>query len=189
MDGFTEQDTDGGSSDTATRPVCLQCKAPRGPGARFCNRQCERAYRHERKRLTVASKCEGCGVDFYPLADAVRRGSGKFCSGTCFAAHAKATGKFAGVNNPRWLGGVSTDNMRYRARQKQRHPEHEAARRAVQHALRSGALVRQPCEVCGAAKAEGHHDDYNKPLEVRWLCRQHHREHHSTAGCARGKVT
>lgn len=46
-------------------------------------------------------------------------------------------------------------------------------------ALRRGALVRQPCEVCGAA-AEMHHDDYTKPTAVRWLCRAHHLAWHAT---------
>jgi len=39
-------------------------------------------------------------------------------------------------------------------------------------------LERQPCEVCGARPAEAHHDDYSRPLEVRWLCKRHHAEHH-----------
>lgn len=45
---------------------------------------------------------------------------------------------------------------------------------AVRDALRIGALKRQPCEECGA-KAEAHHDDHAKPLDVKWLCRHHHR--------------
>ena len=45
--------------------------------------------------------------------------------------------------------------------------------------IRSGKLIRQPCEVCGTnEKVEAHHDDYTKPLEVRWLCKKHHAEHH-----------
>lgn len=38
---------------------------------------------------------------------------------------------------------------------------------------RRGKLVERPCQVCGA-KAEMHHHDYSKPLEVEWLCRLHH---------------
>ena len=44
---------------------------------------------------------------------------------------------------------------------------------------RRGILVKEPCEVCGSHETEKHHDDYDKPLEVRWLCRQHHLEHHN----------
>jgi endogenous inhibitor of DNA gyrase (YacG/DUF329 family) len=35
----------------------------------------------------------------------------------------------------------------------------------------------KPCEVCGK-KGERHHDNYDRPLEVRWLCRTHHSEVH-----------
>ena len=45
---------------------------------------------------------------------------------------------------------------------------------AVQRALSSGALEKQACEVCGAAKVDAHHDRYDEPLNVRWLCRSHH---------------
>lgn len=48
----------------------------------------------------------------------------------------------------------------------------------VRNAIRTGKLNKQPCEVCGDAKAEAHHDDYNRPLEVRWLCKKHHSEWH-----------
>ena len=46
--------------------------------------------------------------------------------------------------------------------------------------IRQGRLVRQPCEQCGnSEKIHAHHDDYTKPLEIRWLCAPcHHRHHH-----------
>jgi hypothetical protein len=49
---------------------------------------------------------------------------------------------------------------------------------SVRNALVKGSLVRGVCEVCGVPKVEAHHEDYNKPLKVRWLCRKHHREWH-----------
>jgi hypothetical protein len=52
------------------------------------------------------------------------------------------------------------------------------ARIAFAQALKRGKIQRQPCERCGAEPAEGHHPDYSKPLEVRWLCVQHHIEQH-----------
>lgn len=48
----------------------------------------------------------------------------------------------------------------------------------VAYAIKTGEIVPRSCEVCGATKAQAHHDDYNKPLEVRWLCREHHEEWH-----------
>ena len=41
-----------------------------------------------------------------------------------------------------------------------------------------GKLVPKPCEACGATRAEKHHEDYRKPLQVRWLCVKCHRERH-----------
>lgn len=57
-----------------------------------------------------------------------------------------------------------------------KHPERYKARYIVSNAIRDGRLARQPCEVCGAKRSQAHHADYSKPLEVRWLCFQCHRE-------------
>lgn len=42
---------------------------------------------------------------------------------------------------------------------------------------RRGLLVPKPCEVCGSPDVEKHHDDYRRPLDVRWFCREHHLSH------------
>ena len=33
---------------------------------------------------------------------------------------------------------------------------------------------KQGCEVCGSETVDAHHDRYDEPLNVRWLCRRHH---------------
>lgn len=63
-------------------------------------------------------------------------------------------------------------------RQREKYPEKYQARQEVLKALRKGLLIKKPCEKCGAEKVEAHHDDYKKPLSVRWLCRDHHDELH-----------
>lgn len=59
-----------------------------------------------------------------------------------------------------------------------------SAHSLVYKSLKSGQIVREPCEVCGSAKVHAHHDDYSKPLSVRWLCPLHHKRHHANAEAA-----
>lgn len=45
-------------------------------------------------------------------------------------------------------------------------------------AVKRGILKKQPCVYCGEKKAQKHHPDYTKPLEVIWLCSIHHKQLH-----------
>lgn len=56
-------------------------------------------------------------------------------------------------------------------------PERKNAQAKVFRALQNGKILRQPCFVCGD-KAEAHHPDYSRPLDVVWLCSSHHRQAH-----------
>jgi ribosomal protein S27AE len=60
-------------------------------------------------------------------------------------------------------------------------PKRERANGLVYRAVKSGKLKKPThCENCGEAKRlVGHHDDYDKPLDVRWLCLSCHRRFHS----------
>ena len=55
------------------------------------------------------------------------------------------------------------------------------ARRAVRTEIEAGRMVRGPCEVCGDDNTQAHHDDYDKPLEIRWLCPVDHAAIHAKA--------
>lgn len=61
-----------------------------------------------------------------------------------------------------------------------RFPERAKARNAVSNATRDGRLEKLPCFVCGE-RAEAHHPDYSRPLDVVWLCVHHHKQAHAIA--------
>lgn len=45
--------------------------------------------------------------------------------------------------------------------------------------LRRGYIKKSKfCELCRETKTEGHHEDYNKPAKINWLCKLHHVQHH-----------
>jgi len=61
------------------------------------------------------------------------------------------------------------------------------AQNLLETAIQQGVIQRKThCESCGdtgtfkdgRTKIQGHHDDYNKPLDVRWLCQKCHHEWH-----------
>lgn len=65
----------------------------------------------------------------------------------------------------------------------ERNPKKKAASTAVGNAVRDGKMTKKPCEICGSTKrTHGHHDDYDKVYDVRWLCPQHHRDWHKEHG-------
>jgi len=62
---------------------------------------------------------------------------------------------------------------------REKYPEKHKAHNKVITALRNGSLIKLPCETCGE-KAHAHHDNYNNPLNVKWLCHLHHMELHKS---------
>lgn len=44
--------------------------------------------------------------------------------------------------------------------------------------IKRGKVKKEACEKCGSMFVEAHHEDYSKPLQVRWLCRRCHLEEH-----------
>ncbi len=76
-----------------------------------------------------------------------------------------------GEDNHFWRGGIYAD---------------KPVQHIVEKAIRKGVLVPLDCEHCGERyrfkdgrnAVQAHHDDYNKPLEVKWLCQKCHYEWH-----------
>ena len=75
----------------------------------------------------------------------------------------------------------SAGKFRAQAKWQSANPKATWAHAALRSGLKRGLLERRPCEVCGDEPADGHHDDYSRPLDVRWLCRKHHKALHRQA--------
>ena len=52
------------------------------------------------------------------------------------------------------------------------------AHNKVSRAIKNGLLKKQPCIRCGEQKSLAHHEDYDKPLEIMWLCQPCHKQRH-----------
>lgn len=78
---------------------------------------------------------------------------------------------------------IAARDARERDRRRNEEPRRKMmhrARTAVSNAIRDGRMQRGECEVGGDCRGpvQAHHDDYSRPLDVRWLCKGHHDQHH-----------
>jgi hypothetical protein len=89
------------------------------------------------------------------------------------------------ATDKRWKKENAEQLERHVKRYRQRFPEKVRARHKVRNAVRDGRLTKPDrCEDCGRSSStrelHAHHDDYSKPMEVRWLCPScHGKEHRS----------
>jgi hypothetical protein len=54
----------------------------------------------------------------------------------------------------------------------------QKAHNAVSGAIKKGILIREPCCRCNETKSLAHHEDYDRPLDVMWLCQPCHKQRH-----------
>lgn len=156
----------------------------------FCSRLCSS---RSRKPVTLAfRRCTKCRMEKPNTTEYfLPRDKGGSISSICRPCErlrnlvrsrdkdwAKAKYEKQKVRNIALYGTAINPKMRAgKIRYRKKHPERHRAHVLVQQSIARGKLNRLPCEVCGA-NAQAHHDDYSRPLDVRWLCRFHHYEHH-----------
>jgi ribosomal protein S27AE len=71
----------------------------------------------------------------------------------------------------------------YQKEYRAKFPVKHKARTMVGNAIRDKKLFTEPCAKCGSTKnIHAHHDDYAKPLNVRWLCSACHSQWHRDNG-------
>lgn len=79
--------------------------------------------------------------------------------------------------DPEWVK-LETEKNIARFRDNQLEKMKRDCRDETRRLIRKGLLIQKPCEVCGLEDSQSHHDDYQDPINIRWLCSWHHAEHH-----------
>lgn len=66
----------------------------------------------------------------------------------------------------------------YAKKYQKNHRKEHLANVKLNQALVKGKIKKLPCAICQTEKAIAHHPNYNKPLEVIWLCKSCHEKLH-----------
>ena len=116
--------------------------------------------------------CEHCGLGFKSA-----KRSRRFCSKSC-----SNLGQPRG-NSIKRLDGTfydrNSERIKSALRERYRDDPEFRARVLARVAARKAYPEPSPCESCGAERADRHHNDYSKPLDIRWLCRKCHIAEHA----------
>lgn len=154
-----------------------------------------------RNRTRVPTACIVCGVVRMLRTDALSKYCRK-CSavfGGLAPKPSMRTGQYANClrcGNSYWkhkceptkrFCSASCANLARKAPKEEKDKKIKA-RSLANIALSKGEIEKKPCEVCNTIPAEMHHDDYGKPLEIRWLCFKHHTALHVARGDLKSKV-
>lgn len=136
----------------------------------------------------MLKKCSCCGVEKPHSAFQIRNMSKDGLTASCKAC-LKERDRIRDQDPKRkvlkeiYVKGKGKDKAdAAKRRYKEKNPKKRSVHIITGNAIRDGKILKQPCEVCGGAKVVAHHDDYDKPLEVRWLCQAHHTQWHKENG-------
>ena len=134
--------------------------------------------------MKTCSRCGGSKpVDGFHRNRTKRDGRADWCR-QCASEHQRSDAGHAAQGRYNRSAKGKTRKARADQLTRARYPEKVKAHQAVKRAVKAGKLERPDvCSRCGgggkpkrngAAAIEAHHPDYNKPLEVEWLCRECH---------------
>ena len=145
---------------------CKSCEGHFGANAFYASNQsmCKECVK-ERVRANRAKK-----IDYYRSYDRKRYRDFE---------HRKEAARKSAMSD-----AAKAARARATARSKIDEPQKWIARGAVRSALRGGKLKRgTECFFCGSGtRIEAHHHDYDKPLDVFWLCSKCHGKLHTING-------
>lgn len=133
-------------------------------------------------RKRTKKVCVVCSTEFMARCDSPGRVCSKSCRNSLGGKAVLGVSKNSGTLNGNYRGKkAKTPQYKLDAvnRWEEKNPEKRRAQDLAVYAVRKGLLIRQPCFICGSThNIHGHHENYDKPLEIIWLCSFHHRARH-----------
>ncbi len=113
----------------------------------------------------MPTACINCGASLH-------RKSENYCSEKCAELYAKSN-----LDNPPSF----LSKWKLRKNKEQSDPIaviRKNARRKSNELVKKGKIKKESCVVCGDTNTLIHHEDYDNPFRIIWLCEFHHKEYH-----------
>lgn len=163
------------ASHQKLKALCLHCgveflpkpaDVAKGCG-KFCSRTCATSHRYPSSPLAQLTREERQELGRRGATEGHRRGTGRQVT---VEEGRAAVAKYAPLA---WEKRRTTEPWPRLSKTKLARRAYDA----VRSALKSGRLVRpDSCQSCGTTerRIDAHHDDYEKPLDVKWVCRSCH---------------
>lgn len=120
---------------------------------------------HKGYNSSTKYNCDNCGKEAWEKNCHYIKKVRHFCGRDCYTDFRKY--KLPKEEHHRYGTGLELSEVKKRAK----------ARSILNHYLRDKKITRPKCQICGE-KSEAHHDNYDNPLDVKWLCFKHHRLYH-----------
>ena len=169
-------------------PVCGKVFTPRKSqlqcgGGKHCSLACLGISRRRSDYVIpllnfTSRECAECGSTFFGKRAKLCRA----CIVKKAGIAARKKHSMVGTNSPFWKGGVVINSewwRKWRHQYRLRTLSKCKARDAARYAIKTGNLTKMPCEDCGSTDTiHTHHEDYARPLDVTWLCRECHLKRH-----------
>jgi len=136
---------------------------------------------HKRKASVdgLSSKCKACQSEY----DKARNGLEKRVLARLVYQKTDRGIERSSLAKKRWAEKNADKIYENTKRYREEFPLKYKAHGKVAYEIKMGNLHQQPCEVCGINENLcAHHDDYAKPLNIRWLCAKHHKRWHKQNG-------
>lgn len=178
--GYSKQESEFYSDKWQRDGLTSRCKVCVRVAGNASYRRNPRDYSPE---ITGSKICTACSIEKNVTLFPFDKGNYDGRKGQCSDCYLKSSRNRARAssNRRKTLWKIRMQDPAVRAKrnsyQRQRNKKDRIKQRArskLEYAVRTGKIIKQPCEVCQSINSQAHHDDYLKPLQVRWLCSTHH---------------